>query len=306
VILVVCPNLAVDRTLELRRLEIGRVHRARRAELRAGGKGVNATRALTGLGETVRLLGFAGGPSGACIASGLKSEGLAFDLVPMEADSRTCTILLEPEGVATVVNEAGPTLEDASTLLTRFGALLPEANAVAFMGSLLPGLRKGLYAEMIERCHDAGVPSLVDTSGSALAPALEARPTIIKPNQSEAEVLLGSPLRSMESIAAAAGELLSLGAKIAVITLGSQGVVASTRELTARAYLSDRTDLSMGNPTGAGDALAAGLLAGLVRAYPFEDTVRLGVATATASLAEGYGRIRSRDVRVEAVRFERL
>ena len=305
-ILIVCPNLAVDRTLEVAHFDIGHVHRARRAEIRAGGKGVNAARALAGLGEEAFLLGFVGGTSGERIVSGLAEEEIASDLVPMSDESRTCTILLEPDGVATVINEVGPSVGAASPLLERFGAALPRAAAVGFMGSLLPGLPERLYAQLIERCHAAGIPSLVDTSGSALAPALEARPSVAKPNRSEAEALLSSPLDSLDSIADAAGKLCALGPGIAAITLGSRGVVASTGDLIAHAFVPDPSDLRMGNPTGAGDALAAGLLAGIVRRYPFEDTLRLGVATATASLAEGYGRFRPKDVRVEAVRLERL
>ncbi len=305
-ILIVCPNLAVDRTLEVAHFDIGHVHRAGRAELRAGGKGVNAARALAGLGEEALLLGFAGGPSGERIVSGLTEEKIASDLAPMSAESRTCTIVLEPDGVATVINEAGPTVGAASPLLERFGAALPRAAAVAFMGSLLPGLPEQLYAQLIERCHAAAIPSLVDTSGSALAHALEAGPSVAKPNRSEAEALLSSPLDTLDSIAEAAGKLHALGPAIAAITLGSRGVVASTGDLIAHAFVPDPSDLRMGNPTGAGDALAAGLLAGIVRSYPIEETLRLGVATATASLAEGYGRFRPKDVRVEAVRFERL
>jgi tagatose 6-phosphate kinase len=305
-ILIVCPNLAVDRTLEIAHFDIGRVHRARRAEIRAGGNGVNAARALAGIGEEAFLLGFVGGTSGQRIVSGLTEEEIASDLVPMSGESRTCTILLEPDGVATVINEVGPTVDAASPLLERFGAALPRAAAVGFMGSLLPGLPERLYAQLIEYCHAAGIPSLVDTSGSALASALEARPSVATPNRSEAEALLSSPLDSLDSIADAVGKLHTLGPGIAAITMGSRGVVASTGDLIAHAFVRDPSDLRMGNPTGAGDALAAGILAGMVRRYSFEDTLRLGVATATASLAEGYGRFRPKDVRVEAVRFECL
>ena len=68
----------------------------------------------------------------------------------------------------------------------------------------------------------------------------------------------------------------------------------------------DRFYTRYGNPTGAGDALAAGLVVGYLRGFPAAEMVRLGVAAAVASLAQGYGRFRAKDVRPEAVVFEAL
>ena len=110
----------------------------------------------------------------------------------------------------------------------------------------------------------------------------------------------------MDSIPVAAEQLHPLGPATAAITLGSRGVIASTDERIAHSFVSDPSDFHEGNPTGACDARAARLLAGIRRDYPFDETFRLGVATGTMSLPRGYDPFRPKELRVKAVRYERL
>jgi tagatose 6-phosphate kinase len=311
-ILVVSPNLAVDVTLDVEALEPGAVHRAFRARRQAGGKGVNFARALASLGalglpqDPPRVLGFAGGRAGEAIREGLEREGIASDLVPFPGESRTCTILLDRMGSATVVNEPGQEIADASSLLSRFEERLEGARAVAFMGSLNPGLPFDLYATMIARARQKGRLSLLDTSGTPLERGLAAGPSFAKPNRAEAEWLLGRELSSDASRREAVERVRSLGAETAVITFGAEGFLVASAAGIHQAVSSSPSDLRLGNPTGAGDALAAALLAGAVRGYPIQETARLAAAAAAASLAEGYGRFRAKDVRVEASLVEEV
>jgi fructose-1-phosphate kinase PfkB-like protein len=212
--------------------------------------------------------------------------------------------VLDRDGRATVVNEAGPEIADASRLLSAFESLLGRARAVAFMGSLPPGLPPDVYATMIARTRERGRLSLLDTSGDALGSGLGAGPSLAKPNRAEAEELLGRELPTDADRREALRRLRGLGAEAAVLTLGKEGFLAANAEGVYR-VVAGAGDLRLGNPTGAGDALAAGLLAGAVRGYPMVESARLAAAAAVASLAEGYGRFRPKDVRVEAVQIER-
>lgn len=203
------------------------------------------------------------------------------------------------------MNEAGPEIQDGSRLLSAFESLLGRARAIAFMGSLPPGLPADFYASMIARARESGRPSVLDTSGEPLRCGLGAGPGMAKPNRAEAEELLGRDLSTDAARREAVERLRELGAQTAVLTLGREGFLAATAEGVYR-VVSGSSDLRLGNPTGAGDALAAGLLAGAVRGYPPAETARLAAAAAAASLAEGYGRFRPKDVRVEAIQVEML
>jgi len=80
-------------------------------------------------------------------------------------------------------------------------------------------------------------------------------------------------------VVSAASELLSRGAEAVVVTLSADGLLAVTADGTWLAT-PRRVD---GNPTGAGDAVAAGLVHGLVRGLSWAD--RLGRATALGAAA---------------------
>ena len=288
-ILVLCPNLAVDYTLRLENLEPGRVHRSRDYERHAGGKGVNVARTLSALGEEPLLCGLAGGGAGRFIEEGLEREKIRAELVPMKAENRTCVIILSRTGEATVVNEDGPTVNEADALRSRVRTLISESQAVALTGSLPPGLPQDLYAEMVRGCRKAGVPCLVDASGPALEPALAAGPTYCKPNQMEAEALLD---RGVDDWVGAAREIRERGADDAILS----GPDLSAR-LTPPA-------VPVVNSTGAGDALAAGLLAGHLRGGSLREIAALGMAAAAASVQHGYGR--ATEIRPELVGFQRV
>jgi tagatose 6-phosphate kinase len=302
-ILVVSPNLAVDYTLHVERLVTGEVQRSITSTRQAGGKGVNASRALKGLGEPVLLCGFVGGHSGRVIEMGLSEEGLPSDLVSFEGENRTCVILLAADGQATVVNEPGPRIEGKEPLLEKFKNRLSECRAVALMGSLPPGLPHDTFAEMVTLSRKAGVPCLVDTSGVPLQEALAARPTYAKPNLTEAEELLDEKLSSEEDWLDAVERIKSAGAEVAIITLGLQGAVAAGSGVRARL---SPAEVAQGNATGAGDAMAAGLLAGHVRGGKLQQVLAQGMAAAAASVRRGYGRIAPSEVRPEAIRWKLL
>jgi fructose-1-phosphate kinase PfkB-like protein len=63
-ILCLTPNPAIDRTLVVPNLTLGKVHRASETIVAAGGKGLNVARAIRLLGGESCCMGFAGGHSG--------------------------------------------------------------------------------------------------------------------------------------------------------------------------------------------------------------------------------------------------
>ncbi|HVA92489.1 MAG TPA: PfkB family carbohydrate kinase, partial [Chloroflexota bacterium] len=113
-IITVTLNAALDRTLVASGFTVGRSLTVAPAHVQAGGKGINVARALRALGAPCHALGFAGGFTGAMMRHALAAEGLAHELIPIDAESRTCTAIVDPDrGVATEVNESGPAIAAA-------------------------------------------------------------------------------------------------------------------------------------------------------------------------------------------------
>jgi len=280
VILTVTLNTALDITYRVRSLRPHTSHRVTEVVERPGGKGLNVARVLAALGHEVTVTGFTGGATGRTVQEQLTAvPGLVDALVPVTgATRRTIAVVDERSGDTTQLNEPGPTVTAAewSAFQEAYEDLVPSVSAVALCGSLPPGVPVGAYAALIRTAKAAGVPVLLDTSGEALRRGVAARPDIVKPNADELAELTGShdPLRATQ-------DTRRRGARAVVASLGRSGLLAATPEGRWRATPPAPVH---GNPTGAGDAVVAGLLSALVENLPWPDRLTRATALSAATV----------------------
>ncbi|MDK1348928.1 1-phosphofructokinase family hexose kinase [Streptomyces sp. 378] len=289
-ILTVTLNTALDITYRVGSLRPHASHRVSEVIERPGGKGVNVARVLAALGHEVAVTGFTGGATGRVVRERLAAvPGVVDALVPISgATRRTIAVVDERTGDTTQLNEPGPlvTPTEWSSFQEAYADLLPSASAVALCGSLPPGVPVGAYAGLVRTARAAGVPVLLDTSGEALRRGVAARPDMIKPNTDELAELTGShePLRATQ-------DARRRGARAVVATLGAEGLLAVTPEGRWRAVPPTPV---RGNPTGAGDAVVAGLLSALTEHLPWPTRLTrataLAAATVTAPVAGEFDR----------------
>ena len=136
------------------------------------------------------------------------------------------------QGLSVKLNEQGPSL--SKTELTNIRKAvekhLPDAAWLMLCGSLPPGVPDDFYAKLIEQAEQQGVKTFLDTDGNALLHGIEAKPTLVTPNQSEAERLLNRALITRSHSIEAAQRIKAMGAQQVVLSLGSRGVVAANEE----------------------------------------------------------------------------
>ncbi|MFF1721781.1 1-phosphofructokinase family hexose kinase [Streptomyces sviceus] len=279
-ILTVTLNTALDITYRVPSLRPHTSHRVTEVVERPGGKGLNVARVLAALGHEVTVTGFTGGATGRIVQDQLTAvPGLVDALVPVTGPTRrTVAVVDERSGDTTQLNEPGPTVtpEEWSAFQETYEDLVPSVSAVALCGSLPPGVPVGAYAGLIRTAKAAGAPVLLDTSGEALRRGVAARPDILKPNADELSELTGShePLRATQ-------DARRRGALAVVASLGKEGLLAVTPEGRWRAAPPAAVH---GNPTGAGDAVTAALLSGLVGQLPWPTRLTHAVALAAATV----------------------
>jgi 1-phosphofructokinase family hexose kinase len=256
VIVTVTPNPAIDRTLAVRALVRGSVHRAAAPVVEASGKGVNVAKALLANGHAATAVL----PADGLLVQLLREAGVPCEVAAISAAVRTNVSLLEPDGTVTKVNEPGPTLskEDCRRLLEM--TLAQPGDVIAASGSLPPGMRMDFYADLVER---SSRPVAVDTSGAALMAVLGARPWVVKPNLEElTELVGGRGPQTLAEVVDAASALRDEGAQAVLVSLGADGAVLVDHSgATHGEVVVDRPR----NTVGAGDALLAGFMAGGLR-----------------------------------------
>ncbi|KAB1072128.1 1-phosphofructokinase [Methylobacterium planeticum] len=306
-------NPAIDQTVTLARLTPGAVHRASAVRNDAGGKGVNVACCLADWGVPVAATGILGQDNAAPFEQLLLQKGIDDRFVWIPGETRTNLKLLdESRGDTTDVNLPGlaispGTLDAVRAVLADMTA--PGALAV-LAGSLPRGVPPEVYAGLGDLLKARGARVVLDASGPALAVALAAAPAAlpyaIKPNRHELEDWAGHPLATLPEVVTAARALQARGIPLVVVSLGPEGAlfVSATEMLHAQPPA-----LRVASTVGAGDALVAGLVAGLHAGAPLPDVARLALAFAAGKLTQPGANLPGRDtvralaetIRIEAV-----
>ncbi len=286
-ILVVALNPALDITHHVDAVDWAGVNRPVDVQARPGGKGLNVARVLRSLEEDVLLVGLAGGTTGDAVRSALAAAKVPAVFADVAGETRrTFAVVDRGRAQTAIFNEPGPLVTSAeyAGFVGTYAEALARSSAVVLSGSLPPGLPADAYAELITMAAAADVPALLDTSGEALRLGVAAGPAIVKPNLAELETAVGHAVPwttagDPAAVVRAASELLAGGAEAVVVTLSADGLLGVTADGT---WLATPRAVA-GNPTGAGDAAAAGLVHGLVLGRSWPD--RLGHAAALGAAA---------------------
>jgi tagatose 6-phosphate kinase len=299
VIVTVTLNAAIDRTLTVPNFQRGQRHRASLGLTLAGGKGINIARALKRFGVPVVATGLAGGRTGTRIVEELTGEAILNDFVRIEDDSRTSTAIVDPTGTTyTEVNEWGPHVqpEELEMLLEKLSYLSRGADYVVFAGSLPRGIDDGFYAEAIRELNRRGAQTVLDSEGEPLRLGTQAEPSLVSPNEREAEGLVGQEFHDDDDFLGGLGAIAELGARNVLITResGCWALLRSERE--PRRYRALAPHVDPISAVGSGDVLLAGFIAARLDGRTDEEALRNAVAAGAASTLElGAGRFEPRE-----------
>ena len=311
-IITVTLNAAIDKTLAVPNFRLGRRHRAVEQTSMAGGKGVNVARALKSLGQPVIATGVAGGPTGTRIIEQLTEEAILNDFVRIREESRMSTAVVDPtSGEQTEINERGPLVTEAELELfvDKLLYLAKGAEICVFSGSLPRGVDADVYARLVAELRKLGVTTILDSEGDALLLGTRAEPTVVSPNELEAEELVGHEFSDDQDRLTGLHEIAALGAREAVMTMGSGCLALLGDSADRRLYRATLDPLEPVSAVGSGDAFLAGYVAARYGGSPPDECLRFGVACGAESTQHfGAGVLDPREVErlVPDVRVETL
>lgn len=287
-ILFLAPNPALDRAVEVGRLEVGKAHRLHPAVEVAGGKALNAARVASTLGATVAAVALLGGDRGLQVEQLAGAEGVPCTRIPSGAATRICTSVRSiADATTTELYEEGAS--PGAGAFDRFVATALELAAdpvvaqVVAAGSLPPGVEPGELSSLLTRVARLGPTGhgvAVDLSGPALAAALAAGPALVKVNRKEAAEVVGAgPTWDAEALAEALAAMASQPATV-VVTAGQEGAALVTED---GARWRARPPALGPYPVGCGDAFFGGMLAARQAGTGWEESLRVAVGAAGAN-----------------------
>lgn len=248
----------------------------------AGGRGINASRVIHSFGAKTLAITLSGGDSKTDFERLVREYGFPAEFVPMKNSIRRNLAITDRQGLSVKLNERGPAL-DAKEIAAVEAAIrkrLAKAEWLMICGSMPPGAPHDFYCRLIQAAKEHNVRTLLDTDSDPLTVGMESGPTVVTPNQPEAERLLGRALLTRSHFVEAAQRIRDMGAEMVVLSLGARGAVGCTAKAVYE-VVPPRVDAVC--PIGAGDAMAAAFTWAMVKGKNFSDALRWGVAAGTAS-----------------------
>jgi 1-phosphofructokinase len=280
-VVTVTLNPAIDQTVSVPGFAAGRVNRVAQSRSDPGGKGVNVACFLADLGVEVAVTGFLGSDNLTLFEALFEKKGIADRFVTMAGSTRVGIKIVDiVTRQTTDLNLPGlaPGKDEIADLSERIAELAEPGRWFVLAGSVPSGLPDDIYARLIETIQERGGGVVLDTSGPALRAALASPPEVMKPNLEELRELVGGTLDTPQAVRDAARSLLERGVERVVVSMGATGAVFVDAE---QALLAKPPRVTVASTVGAGDALVAGIVHGLLHDLPIEDLARRATACGT-------------------------
>ena len=274
-------NPALDYVMHLPCLKEGGINRTTQEELQFGGKGINVSRVLREFGVESTALGFVAGFTGHALERGLAEQGMHTDFVHLEQGNTRINVKLK-SGCETEINAQGPVVE-SSALEQLFQKLdaLKQNDILVLAGSVPASVPSDIYEHMLARVCKQGVLTVVDAEKELLNRALGHRPFLVKPNHIELGELFGTRLESVQDVYACAQKLQCQGARNVLVSMAENG--AMLLDENGEYCFMNAPKGSVQNSVGAGDAMVAGFLAGMLETGNYTRALEYGVAAGSAT-----------------------
>lgn len=257
-----------------------------RVRTSVGGVARNIAENLARLEVSTILLTVVGSdPAGRRVLNKCSSSGIMCDYVMQAQGTNTAAnmTILTPSG------EFDTAISDYSIMdyldtdyIQAHSDLISRADMVVIDATL----HDDTLALIFDIAHEAGVRVAADPTSPLLAARLTPylnRLYLVTPNASETASLCNMPAAAheRESALQAARLLVTLGAEIAVVTLGAAGVAYA--DSRGGGYLK-AINTEVIDSTGAGDAFTGAAIFGLLNDVPVDEAMRLGITAASLTL----------------------
>jgi ribokinase len=279
--IVVAGSLNMDMVISTDHLPVlGETVRGRDFFMNPGGKGANQAVGAARLGAKVALVGCRGDDQfGKTIEKALEADGVDITGIrKIETISTGTAVVLIEGGNNCIVVSPGANHAWGPAEISFLEHILPEADF------LLVQLEIPMKAVVgaIETANRLGVPVLLNPAPACNVPeSLLAGIAVLMPNETEAAMLTGLDVSTLEGCQAAAHHLRAIGVGAVVITRGGQGAFCSCAksDFSVPAY-----QVSVADTTAAGDSCCAALAVALGSGVPIERALPWACAAAALTV----------------------
>ena len=277
-------NPALDYIVSLKELVPNEINTSTSEYILPGGKGINVSIILKRLDVESVVLGFVSGFTGMEIQSLVEDEKIRTDFINLESGHSRINVKILEDEKETAINSKGP-LVDNKSIENLYQKLnnLKENDILVLSGSIPKGIKEDIYEEICEKIKGKNVKIVVDSTKKLLLNTLKYRPFLIKPNHHELGEMFNVQILNQDQAIEYAKKLQQEGARNVLVSMGEKGSVLLDEN--GKSYKKDVIkSRNVVNTVGAGDSMVAGFLAGYLKYKNYEDALKLGIASASATV----------------------
>ncbi len=281
--ILVVGSLNMDQVVRVPRLpELGEtLLGAGSLKLVPGGKGANQAVAIARLGSAVSMAGRIGNdPFGERLLRALHADNIDTELIVVDQEeaSGVAFIFLTPDGNNAIVVASGANMGVGHDQMQ--SARIQEAITRARALVLQLEIPLDTVVALVASAHKAGVPVILNLApGQPLPRETLQQVEVLVVNETEASLLSGQRVDSLEDAHIVATVLQEQGIPKVVITLGSQGAILASDDAAGKTRIIHQTAprVQVIDTTAAGDCFVGALTVALAEKQAPEDALRFAV-----------------------------
>ena len=275
-------NPSIDYVVNMDQLTEGAVNRVSTEHFYAGGNGINVSQILNQHEVDNVALGFISGFTGDFIKGSLHEKGIKTDFIQLKEGYSRINMKVKTLSDETEINGSGPKIsnEEIEKLYQKLDGLTSE-DTLVLAGSIPASLPDDFYEQIMKYVEAKNVKVIVDATKNLLLNVLKYRPFLIKPNHHEIAEMFNVTISSTEDLLHYGNQLKEMGAQNVLISMGGDGAILISE--TGEIYRSNVPKGTVKNSVGAGDSMVAGFIAGYQKHHSYEEALRLGAASGSAT-----------------------
>ncbi len=285
-IITVTPNPAIDLTARVADWQRGSVNRGQSVVTTIGGKALNVAINLAQSGFPVEATGWLGSDNDELFKQRFAKENVKDTFIRVAGETRQNLKVVDTTTQETTdFNMPSFDVDDKAIgkLSDYLATSVQSSSILVFGGSLPKTIGVNYYADNVKAYRDKCQSVVVDTSGKALSAVLQAEilPSMIKPNIHELRQATGKALITDKEIIAEARQWIAKGVELLVISMGSEGAWFVTADKAVKAQ---PLSVKVASTVGAGDAMVAGTIRGMIEQLDLADIAKMGTAYSAANI----------------------
>lgn len=275
-------NLAIDLFIKTQDLVPSVVNRTQEADYQPNGKGVNVSFILKKLGLDSTALGFSAGFTGRFISDQLLAAGIQTAFIPIPGINRINVFTrVTSQNIEYKLVNQGPSLspDHIQQLLAQIKKLKPQ-DTLVISGSHPQGVTDDTYLAIAQAAQAQGFQLILDISSPVVLDLLPYGPALIKPNDEELAHWFQEDALNQDQLIYYGRQLLAKGARQVLLSLGPDGALLLTPEITLKATAPQGQVV---NTACAGDTLLATFIGCRQQGLSYEDSLVKAVAAGSST-----------------------